>query len=259
MKKLIRILLVLLALTVCGTTAELGWRVYDLEKRANFSEYRAECVEQAICYLAQPTAEVVKDRLQSVVKVEIFTGQVDILTGRPVTSFGSGVIISSSGLILTARHLADDLVASSSALGCVTLTDGTNLAVTKFAIDPNADLALLKVDPNGVQLTAAHFGPMPEVGDLVWLIGNPCRLEFLMTKGVVSKVMEPTNVGDTIISDVMLNPGNSGGPLFDRNGRLVGIAQGYVSPGYFSVGLSFIVGVDVIGRDFCKMYLELMK
>lgn len=259
MKKLIRILLVTLALVVCANVAVLNWQMLSVENRLSFSEYRAQDDEQVISWLTQPTADVVQDRIQSVVKVQVFTGQVDPITGRTIATFGSGVIINSSGIILTARHIVENMLVTERSSGCVTLTDGTNLVVTMFAVDPNADLALLKVDPNGTELTAVHLGVMPDVGDPVWLVGNPCHLEFLVSKGVVSKVMLPSREGNTIISDVTLNPGNSGGPLFDRNGRIVGIAQGFVSPGHFSVGLSFIVGVDVIRRDFCKMYLELMK
>lgn len=261
MKKLIRTLLVTLALTVCVNTGILNWQMLRVENQVGWTNVRVDADERAIIVLAdwvRPASGMLEKQLLSTVRVEIFTGRFDVLSGQVERALGSGVIINSSGVILTAKHVAQAFL-SPKACGGVYLYNGTLLTIKKVVLDPVYDVALLQVDPNGVDLQAAHFGGMPDVGDPIWVIGNPLGLYFVVSHGVVSTTQTPDEVGRTILTDAAMNPGNSGGPLFDRGGRIIGIAQGVLSPGPFSVGLNYAVGIDVITSRYCDLHKELTK
>ncbi|HEX3674986.1 MAG TPA: trypsin-like peptidase domain-containing protein, partial [Rhizomicrobium sp.] len=155
-----------------------------------------------------------------------------------VTSLGSGFIIDPSGLIVTNNHVIED-----SEQITVTLNDGTSLPAKLVGRDPKTDLALLKVKP-AKPLPAAHFGDSDHarVGDWVIAIGNPFGLGSTVTAGIVSARNRDIAAGpydDFIQTDAPINRGNSGGPLFDMNGNVVGINSVIYSPTGGSVGIGF--------------------
>lgn len=264
MKKLIRTLLVTLAVVVCLNTAVLNWQMLSVENRQNWTEFRVDADERSILavseYAVGPTAEKIQENLRSAVKIEVYTGRFNLVTMQPERTFGTGVITNSTGVILTVKHVVEGL-SNPKACGTVSLQDGTVFQIQKYVVaDPNIDLALVKIDPNGRDLTTTRFGVMPRVGDLVWTIGNPGGFSFVLSQGVVSKILPPMREdGDSIMTDCAMNPGNSGGPSFDRRGDLIGIAQGFASPGQFNVGINFLVGIDVVTDHYCRMYRELSK
>ncbi len=170
---------------------------------------------------------------------------------RHVTSLGSGFIVDQSGFIVTNNHVIDNAEQIT-----VTLNDGTSLPAKLIGRDEKTDLALLKVNPKR-SLPATHFGDSDKarVGDWVIAIGNPFGLGSTVTAGIVSARNRDIEAGpydDYIQTDAPINKGNSGGPLFDMDGNVVGINSAIFSPSGGSVGIAFSIpsnlARDVIGQ-----------
>ncbi len=170
---------------------------------------------------------------------------------RHVTSLGSGFVIDPSGLIVTNNHVIEDADQIT-----VTLNDGTTLPAKLIGRDDKTDLALLRVKPSR-PLPAAHWGDSDKarVGDWVMAIGNPFGLGSTVTAGIVSARNRDINAGpydQFIQTDAPINRGNSGGPLFDMNGNVVGVNSAIFSPSGGSVGIGFSIpsnlAQDVIGQ-----------
>ena len=160
---------------------------------------------------------------------------------RKVNSLGSGFVIDPSGLVVTNNHViegADEII--------INFTDGRKLKVTKvLGHDPKTDLALLKVEPKE-PLKAAKFGNSSRmrVGDWVMAIGNPFGLGGTVTVGVISATKRDINAGpydDFLQTDAAINRGNSGGPLFDMEGEVIGVNTAIISPTGGSIGIGFAV------------------
>jgi serine protease Do len=170
---------------------------------------------------------------------------------RRITSVGSGFIIDPSGLIVTNNHVVEGAEQIA-----VTLNDGTTLPAKLIGRDVKTDLALLKVQPRR-PLPAARFGDSDRarIGDWVIAIGNPFGLGSSVTAGIVSARNRNIDAGDYddfIQTDAPINKGNSGGPLFDMDGSVVGINSAIFSPTGGSVGIAFAIPAnmarDVIGQ-----------
>ena len=159
--------------------------------------------------------------------------------GRAV-SLGSGFIIDPTGYIVTNNHVidgADEIT--------VTMTDNTTLKAKLVGKDDRVDLALLKVESDK-PLKAVSFGDSDteRVGDWVLAIGNPFGLGGSVTAGIVSARGRDIRQGpydDFIQTDASINRGNSGGPLFNMNGEVIGINTAIYSPSGGSVGIGFSV------------------
>ena len=172
-------------------------------------------------------------------------------TAQPSESTGSGFVIDNEGLILTNAHV----VAAATAVQ-VTFSDSQTVEAKPVGKDPDTDLALLRVDPDGLDLRPLELGDSEtvQVGDPTVAIGNPFGLERTLTTGVVSalqrRLTAPSGftIENVIQTDAALNPGNSGGPLIDASGRVIGInsqiATGSPDGSGGSVGIGFAVPVD---------------
>ena len=159
---------------------------------------------------------------------------------RHITSLGSGFIIDPSGLVVTNNHVVEDADEIT-----VTLNDGTALPAKLIGRDDKTDLALLKVIPKK-PLPASHFGNSDKarVGDWVMAIGNPFGLGSTVTAGIVSARNRDIAAGpydDFIQTDAPINRGNSGGPLFDMDGNVIGVNSAIFSPTGGSVGIGFAI------------------
>ncbi len=159
-------------------------------------------------------------------------------------SLGSGFLISADGTIVTNNHVidgADEIT--------VMMTDGTRLPAKLVGADDKADLAVIKVDA-GHPLPFVQFGDSDkaEVGDWVMAIGNPFGLGGSVTLGIVSARDRDIQSGpydDFIQTDAAINQGNSGGPLFDMDGKVVGINTAIIARGGASLGIGFAVPVNL--------------
>jgi serine protease Do len=154
---------------------------------------------------------------------------------------GSGFIISSDGYVVTNYHVvekADDI--------SVILEDGEKYEAKVVGKDPKTDIAVVKFVPKG-KLQPVSFGNSDElrIGDWVLAIGNPFGLGYTVTAGIVSAKGRSLGLGaydDFIQTDASLNPGNSGGPLFNLNGQVVGVNTAIVAQGQ---GIGFAIPINM--------------
>ena len=157
---------------------------------------------------------------------------------------GSGFIVDASGLIVTSHHVVKGAESVT-----VTLQDGRKLEARVAGIDPKTDLALLEVDA-GESLPVVEFGDSDRtrIGDWVVAVGNPFGLGGTVTAGIVSGRGRDIGSGpydDYLQLDAPINRGNSGGPLFDRSGRVVGVNTAIFSPTGGNVGIGFAIPANV--------------
>ncbi|MEH6718372.1 MAG: Do family serine endopeptidase [Aurantimonas endophytica] len=159
---------------------------------------------------------------------------------RRVQSLGSGFVVDPSGVVITNNHVIADADTIT-----VNFADGTRLDAELLGTDPKTDLAVLKVNPPE-PLPAVEFGDSEalRIGDWVMAIGNPFGLGGSVSVGIVSARGRNINAGpydNFIQTDAAINRGNSGGPLFDMNGRVVGINTAIISPTGGSIGIGFSI------------------
>ncbi|WP_410000522.1 DegQ family serine endoprotease [Mesorhizobium sp. SP-1A] len=161
---------------------------------------------------------------------------------QKVQSLGSGFVVDATeGYVVTNNHViadSDDIE--------VNFSDGTTLKAKLVGTDTKTDIAVLKVDPKGHKLTAVKFGDSNKmrIGDWVMAIGNPFGLGGSVTLGIVSARNRDINSGpydDFIQTDAAINRGNSGGPLFNMNGEVIGINTAIISPSGGSIGIGFAI------------------
>jgi serine protease Do len=163
---------------------------------------------------------------------------------RQVSSLGSGFVIDPDGIVVTNNHVienADEVV--------VNFADGTQLPAEIIGRDPKTDLAVLKVKPEA-PLPAVEFGSSDRmrVGDWVIAIGNPFGLGGSVSAGIISARNRDINAGpydDFIQTDAAINRGNSGGPLFNLAGEVIGVNTAIISPSGGSIGIGFAVPSDL--------------
>jgi serine protease Do len=161
--------------------------------------------------------------------------------GGGSVSLGSGFIIDPKGIVITNHHVienADEIA--------VTLSDGREFKATVKGDDREVDLAVLQLEATGVKFPYVQFGDSTKarVGDWVVAIGNPFGLGGTVTAGIISarnRDIDAGNFDDFIQTDAAINRGNSGGPLFDLSGRVVGINTAIYSQTGGSVGVGFAV------------------
>lgn len=164
---------------------------------------------------------------------------------RKQTSLGSGFVIDPSGVVVTNNHVidgADEIT--------VNFNDGSKLTAELVGKDQKTDLAVLRVKPPK-PLKAVKFGDAEKlrVGDWVLAIGNPFGLGGSVSAGIVSARNRNINSGpydNFIQTDAAINRGNSGGPLFDTNGDVVGVNTAIISPSGGSIGIGFSVPSTIV-------------
>jgi len=164
---------------------------------------------------------------------------------RTVHALGSGFIIDPAGWVITNNHVVDGATSVS-----VTLDDGRVLPATVRGRDERTDVAVLKIESKE-PLPALRFGDsdQAQVGDWVLAIGNPFGLGGTVTAGIVSARSRNINAGpydDFLQIDAPINRGNSGGPLFDLSGQVIGVNTAIFSPNGGSIGIGFAIPAKIV-------------
>ena len=238
---------------IAVTTAPLGAQVAQNEKSQ---------MERVVPRSGAPAsfADLVEQLQPAVVNIstrqEVTLGaRIDPLRGtrEPVTQQqqggGSGFLISADGYIVTNNHVvsggprgeAVDTVT-------VTMTDRREFTARIVGRDAASDLALLKIEANNLPFVKFADGSTARVGDWVVAIGNPLGLGSTVTAGIVSAVQRNIGQGGAydryIQTDTAINRGNSGGPLFDLNGNVVGVNNMLISPVGANIGVNFAIPAD---------------
>lgn len=174
-----------------------------------------------------------------------FFGVPDAPRERPTQSLGSGVIVDAkNGYVLTNNHVidkADEIT--------VTLKDGRSLTATLVGKDPEADVAVIRIDADKLSAVPLADSARLQVGDFVVAIGNPFGLGQTVTSGIVS-ALGRSGLGiegyeDFIQTDASINPGNSGGALVNLRGELVGVNTAILAPGGGNIGIGFAIPINM--------------
>ena len=163
---------------------------------------------------------------------------------RRNSALGSGFVVSDDGYIVTNNHViegADEIT--------IEFYEGFELEAELVGTDPNTDIAVLKVEPDG-PLKYVEFGDSEaaRVGDWVMAMGNPLGQGFSVSAGIVSakaRALRGT-YDDYIQTDAAINRGNSGGPLFNMDGQVIGVNTAILSPNGGSIGIGFAMSSDVV-------------
>ncbi len=170
-------------------------------------------------------------------------------TTREAQSLGSGFLVSADGYVVTNYHVIQPDGRAELEEVTVTLVDGTQYPAEVVGRDQASDLAVLKINRSQA-FPFVRFGDSSQarVGDWVVAIGNPFNLGGTVTSGIISAVYRNTNTGGAydryIQTDASINRGNSGGPLFDMQGNVIGINNAIFSPSGGSVGIGFAIPAE---------------
>jgi serine protease Do len=162
----------------------------------------------------------------------------------PQHGLGSGFLLDSDGYIITNNHVVEDASEVK-----VKLDDKRELVAKVIGTDKQTDLALLKIDAKNLQHVTLGDSDKLRVGDDVVAVGNPFGLGRTVTSGIVSALARDINAGpyvDFIQTDAAINRGNSGGPLFDTAGNVVGVNSAIYSPNGGSVGVGFAIPSNTV-------------
>jgi 2-alkenal reductase len=201
-----------------------------------------------------------------VVTIIAFTGTSRNALGRESAAVGSGFITDAAGYIATNAHVVTDDSNKRADAVYAEFADGNRVAAQIVGTDPNSDVALLKIDPSLLRGRAAKLDPLPlgstarvQVGDPVVAIGSPFGEQQSLSTGVVSALNRDIEsltrypIGNAIQTDAAINHGNSGGPLLDARGRVIGINSQIRSTGGGGEGVGFAIPIETIKRSLGRL------
>lgn len=205
---------------------------------------------------------IIKKSMPSVVGITTVSSPMNFFSGGEITQgVGTGVIVDSKGYILTNSHVVDDGAASQVT---VMFEDGTSTKAEIIWNDKSIDLAIIKVEKQGLTIAELGDSDQVEVGDIAVAIGNPLGLEFqrTVTEGIISGLDRTINVENNdgsvtkmenlIQTSAAINPGNSGGPLLNQKGQVVGINSAKAGDGE---GLGFAIPIN-LAKPIVEQFIE---
>jgi len=189
--------------------------------------------------------------------LSVFDGATSLLDSNGEGGQGSGFVLDGKGYIATNAHVVTSESGKRAEQVYVEFSDGNRVSGHVVGVDPNADVALLKVDPDGLSLTPLPLGESHniEVGEPVAAIGSPFGERQSLSIGVISALdrnidsLTRFKIGDAIQTDAAINPGNSGGPLLDAHGRVLGINAQIKTQSGGGEGVGFAIPVDAVRRS----------
>lgn len=196
--------------------------------------------------------------------ISTFGGGAPALDGDGEGGLGSGFVLDKDGYVATNAHVVTTGEApplKDADQVYVQFADGNQVEAEIVGTDPNSDVALLKIDPQGLSLTPLRLGSSSRltVGEPVAAIGSPFGERQSLSTGVISAVdrdiesLTAFRIGDAIQTDAAINQGNSGGPLLSSRGEVLGINAQIRSASGGGVGVGFAVPVDTVGRSLDQL------
>jgi S1-C subfamily serine protease len=193
--------------------------------------------------------------------LSLFESGASILDDGGEGGQGSGFVIDGDGYIATNAHVVTSDSGGRAEQVFVEFSDGNRVEAKIVGVDPNADVALLKVDPSGLALTPLRLGVSHGivVGEPVAAIGSPFGERQSLSIGVISAIdrniesLTRFQIGDAIQTDAAINPGNSGGPLLNAHGRVLGINAQIKSQSGGGEGVGFAIPVDAVSRSLREL------
>ncbi|MGH9767183.1 MAG: S1C family serine protease [Blastocatellia bacterium] len=227
------------------------WAGAKTEKAVEETQIRA-LTDPAVASDERNNREVYDAVSPGVVNVTSTVYVQDWFNVYPQKGSGSGSILDKEGRILTNFHVVQEAEKLE-----VTLANKKNYPAEVLGADPDNDLAVIKISAPSAELTPVQLGNSDElfVGQKVLAIGNPFRFDRTLTTGVISGLARPLKseitgrlIEGAIQTDAAINQGNSGGPLLDSRGRMIGINTMIISPSGGSVGIGFAVPVKTAKR-----------
>ena len=190
--------------------------------------------------------------LPSIVHIKVRQTVPGFFQNQERTGEGSGFIWDTEGNIVTNYH-----VVASASIVDVEFADGSQYPASVIGLDPNSDLAIIKVNPNGKILSPLNLGDSTnvKVGNHTIVIGSPFGQEFSMSSGIVSAIKRTVPSQNTMFSipnviqtDAAINPGNSGGPLMDIEGKVIGINSQIISRSGGNQGIGFAIPINSVKK-----------
>jgi S1-C subfamily serine protease len=193
--------------------------------------------------------------------LSLFESGASILDDGGEGGQGSGFVVDGDGYIATNAHVVTSDSGGRAEQVFVEFSDGNRVEAKIVGVDPNADVALLKVDPSGLALTPLRLGVSHgiAVGEPVAAIGSPFGERQSLSIGVISAIdrniesLTRFQIGDAIQTDAAINPGNSGGPLLNAHGRVLGINAQIKSQSGGGEGVGFAIPVDAVSRSLREL------
>jgi S1-C subfamily serine protease len=239
------------------------------KKPANTTTTRVEVVEGLGKSDGLNAREIYKEEAPGVVTVISLFGQGDLDSilgggGEGGSGVGSGFVLDGKGEIATNAHVVSQGEGTKLKRArevYVEFADGNQVRAKIVGEDPNADVALLRVDPEGLRLRPLPLGSSAkvQVGTAVAAIGSPFGERQSLSVGVVSAIdrsiqsLTDFQISGAIQTDAAINPGNSGGPLVDEDGRVIGINQQIKTNSGGGEGVGFAVPVDLVKRSLGQL------
>lgn len=222
-----------------------AWRQHTAPTTASYADAVNKTAASVVSvYTRTMVTEPLGDDISDPLFRELYR---DRMVTRPRRGLGSGVIVSSDGLILTTRHVisgVDDIL--------VALWDGRIAEASVVGSDPATDLALLRVDLDELPVATLAADDNLRTGDVVLAIGNAFGLSHTVTLGIVSATgrghLNLASHEDFIQTDAAINAGNSGGALINPDGEVVGINSASMGQGTGAQGISFAIPASVVRR-----------
>ena len=190
--------------------------------------------------------------LPSIVHIKVRQTVPGFFQNQERTGQGSGFIWDTEGNIVTNYH-----VVASASIVDVEFADGSQYSASVIGLDPNSDLAIIKINPKGKILTPLNLGDSTnvKVGNHTIVIGSPFGQEFSMSTGIVSAIKRTVpsqnamfSIPNVIQTDAAINPGNSGGPLLDIEGNVIGINSQIISRSGGNQGIGFAIPINSVKK-----------
>jgi S1-C subfamily serine protease len=208
-----------------------------------------DAYSNTVSSVAQTSGEAVVHIIVQKEAIHPQTKQKQLLPGS-----GTGFIISTDGYIVTNHHVVENARSIK-----VVLTSGTEVNAQLRGTDPSTDIAILKIHEHGLKCLQFADSKLLHPGQIAIAIGNPMGLQFTVTAGVVSALGRSLRAGngrlidDVIQTDAALNPGNSGGPLLNSAGKVIGVNTAIINGGQ---GLCFAVSSNLAALVAGKLIIE---